>query len=144
MSGAIWMLAPGNLNEQVIGGLVPFLADERVKPLIAEAFSGESRPEYNHAVAVLAPRTDARMAAQLGNYPIHGSREPLDTHPASSRFLARVLIPAAARDKINTDLSVTGLRRSSLFPDLANLARELYELKALGPNGEDLESQNAA
>lgn len=138
-SSAIWLLAPGHLNEQSIGYLIPFLVDERVTPVVNEAFSGSTRPGNQHSVAVLAPRTDRRMAAQLGNYTIHGSREPLEAHPASSRFLARILIPAISHDRVKADLSVSGMRLSSLFPDLSNLAREISEIKALGPRGEDLE-----
>ena len=140
--GAIWMLAPGKLNELSIGYIIPFLADERAKPFIADAFSGNSKSENQNTIAVLAPRTDRRMAAQLGNYSIHGNREALELHPESSRFLSRIIIPVASQGKIRTDLSVSGIRRSSLFPDLANLAHEISEFKAIGPDGEDLESQN--
>lgn len=137
---AIWLLAPGNLNDQSIGGLIPFLTDERVKPLVTAAFSGKTNPKYQHSVAVLAPRSDRRMAAQLGNYTIHGCREALEAHPASSQFLARLLIPHKSHDKIRADLSVSGIRLSSLFPDLVSLAQEVGEIKAFGPNGEDLEA----
>lgn len=143
-SAAIWLLAPGNLNEQSIGRLIPFLGNERVMPLVTAAFSGNTNSEDQHSVAVFAPRTDRRMAAQLGNYTIHGSRDPLESHPASSQFLARILIPVMSYDKIRTDLSVSGIRLSSLFPDLSNLARELIEMKAFGPDGEDLESRTEA
>lgn len=138
-SAAIWLLAPGNFNQQSIGYRIPFLGNEHVKPLVMSAFSGDNNPENQHSTAVLAPRTDRRMTAQLGNYTIHGSREPLEAHPASSMFLARILIPATAYDKVNADLSVSGIRRSSLFPDLSNLAREVSEIKAFSPNDEDVE-----
>jgi len=98
--GSIYMLAPGKLNELSIGYIIPFLADERVKPFVADAFSGDSKSENQHTIAVLAPRTDRRMAAQLGNYTIHGNREPLELHPESSRFLSRtpcVRIDVASR-----------------------------------------------
>lgn len=141
VEGAIYMLAPGKLNELSIGYIIPFLADERVKPFAKDAFSGRSKPENQHTIAVLAPRTDKRMAAQLGNYTIHGSREPLELHSESSGFLGRIIIPLSARDKIKSDLSVSGIKRSSLFPDLANLAQEISEIKAFGPKGEDLDSK---
>lgn len=143
-SAAIWLLAPGNLNELPIGYLIHFLDDERVTPLVTAAFSGKTSPEEQHSVAVFAPRTDRRMAAQLGNYTIHGNRDPLEEHPESAKFLARILIPATSHDKIRADLSDSGMRLSSLFPDLSNLARELTEIEALGPIGEDLESPREA
>lgn len=138
---AIWMLAPGNLNEFSIGYIIPFLTDERAEPYITDAFSGNSKAENQNTIAVFAPRTDRRMAAQLGNYSIHGNREALELHPESSSFLSRIIIPLESRDEIRTDLSVSGIRRSSLFPDLVNLAHEISELKAIGPKGQDSESE---
>lgn len=137
----IWMLAPGKLNELSIGPVIPFLTDERVKPFVTAAFSGTANLEIQHSMSVLAPRTDRRMAAQLGNYTIHGNRDPLESHPASSRFLARVDMPETSHDRINSDLSVSGIRLSSLFPDLANLAREITEIKAIGHDGENVEAR---
>lgn len=136
----IWLLAPGALNQQSIGRVIPFLVDDRITPLITAAFSGKTSPEDQKSVAVFAPRTDRRMAAQLGNYTIHGVRNPLETHPASSQFLARVLIPATALNKIRADILISGTRRSLLFPDLSNLAMEIAEIEAIGPTDNNLES----
>lgn len=143
-NASIWFLAPGNFNEQSIGYMIPFLTDDRITPLVTSAFTGRTNPDCHHSVAVLAPRTDKRMAAQLGNYTIHGTREALEAHPNSSRFLARIFIPSISLGKIKSDLLVSGIKRSSLFPDLSNLAQELAEIKAFGPAGEDLESQGEA
>ncbi|GAB6142144.1 hypothetical protein JCM14076_28730 [Methylosoma difficile] len=84
------------------------------------------------------------MAAQLGNYTIHGDRNALEVHPKAENFLAKIVIPSNAHDKVRADLSVSGMRLSSLFPDLSNLAKEISELKAFGQNGEDLESFDEA
>ena len=135
----IWMLAPGKLNEQSIGQMIPFLTHEIISPLVVAAFSEQK--EYKYSIAALAPRTDPRMTAQLGNYTIHGSRDSLEAHSASNRFLARILIPLGSQDKVRADLSVSGIRLSSLFPDLSHLAVELSELRALGEKGEDLETK---
>lgn len=143
-NAAIWMIAPGKLNEQSIGHFIPFLADVRVEPFITAAFSATAIPVSNHTIAVLAPRTDRRMAAQLGNYTIHGDRTPLNTHPAAANFLARVLIPTTARNTIKTDLSVAGVRRSTLFPDLTNLAIELSEIVAFDEEEKDLDAETEA
>ncbi len=127
-NAAIWILAPGELNRSSIGYLIPFLTDERITPVVNAAFLGKSFSDNQHPVAVLAPRTDQRMAAQLGNYTIHGDLKALEMHPNAKDFLRKVVIPAKAQDKIRADLSVSGIRRSSLFPDLSNLAKEISEL----------------
>lgn len=139
-SAAIWLLAPGNLNKQSVGRLIPFLTDERVEPLVSDAFSGKGHSQNQHSLAVFAPRTDRRMAAQLGNFTIHGSRVALEQHPSADQFLARILIPLISHDKIKRDLTIFGMRRSSLFPDLSNLAMEISELNVLSSEDEDMEA----
>jgi FRG domain len=138
--GAIWLLAPGTLNRQSIGNLIPFLTDERVQPIVSDAFGTKLGHLSAECIAVLAPRSDKRMAAQLGNYTIHRTREPLERYDISSEFLGKIIIPNSARARLTQELSISGIRRSALFPDLANLAMELSEIKALGANGEDLEA----
>ncbi len=132
--GAVWMLAPGNLNRLSFGELIPFLTDERVRPVVAEAFGDRFDRPSTEAVAVLAPRTDSRMLAQLGNYTIHRSREPIDGSPNVDQFAARIVVPASARDQLRAELSIAGIRRASLFPDLTNLAAELTQIVALDPS----------
>lgn len=140
---AIWMLSPGKLNAQCseLGDFIPFLTDSRVKRFVTSAFNVAEPSDLSlqHSISVLAPRTDSRMTAQLGNYTIHGDRQPLETHTNSCSFLARVSIPEKSCDKIRTDLSVSGIRLSSLFPDLINLAKEIADIWALDSNGADLE-----
>lgn len=143
-NAVIWILAPGNLNRESIGYFIPFLTDESVAPVVNAAFSGNQANNNQHSIAVLAPRTDRRMAAQLGNYTIHGDRNALEMHPNTANFLAKIVIPYKAHEKVRADLSISGMRLSSLFPDLSNLAKEISELKALDQNGEDVESFNGA
>ena len=121
----VWMLSPGHLNHYSIGDIVPFLHDNRVKPIAEAAFSRLDAP---HTVAAMAPRHDARMAAQLGNFTVHGSREPLEEHTNAANFLAKIEIPKSAQDRVNYDLVSAGMRLSNLFPDLDHLAEELSEL----------------
>ena len=137
--GAIWVLSPGHLNQLSIGWFIPFLHHQQVKSIAEAAFcTGKTD---NITIATLAPRSDHRMAAQLGNFTIHGSSVPLEDHPSSSKFLARIKIPELAHDRINHDLSLLGIRLSNLFPDLEHLSEELSQLKALDADGADLEKK---
>lgn len=137
---AIWVLSPGALNETSIGRFIPFLTDERVKPLVSDAFGTKIGHVAPSSLAAFAPRTDQRMAAQLGNYTIHGTRDPLEQHKQSGSFLRRVLIPASAVPTLRRELSLAGVRASALFPDLESLAREISDLRAIGADDEDLEA----
>jgi FRG domain-containing protein len=119
----VWFLNPGALNRRSIGNQLPFLGDETVRSLVEDAFSREKSDE--NTLAVIAPRTEARMAAQLGNYTIHGSRFPLEETEGMEDCLVRINIPRVAFDEINYDLSLLGIRSSTLFPDLDHLAIQL-------------------
>lgn len=135
--GLVWMLNPGALNRQSIGNLLPFLGADIVQPFVNAAFTQTDSPGM--AIAVLAPRTTPRMATQLGNYTIHGSRNSLESTPDCEEFLTAIVIPANAHQQFGLDLSLLGIRRSTLFPDLDNLARQVSDLRAIGPDREDLE-----
>ena len=102
--------------------------DPRVQPLIAQAFGAKIGSEFSPYLAVFAPRSDPRMAAQLGNYTIHQARAPLDDQPEASHALIRISIPATAKARLRNELGLLGIRTSSLFPDLATLATEISEL----------------
>ncbi|MGX9367170.1 FRG domain-containing protein [Desulfoplanes sp. PS50] len=125
---SIWMLDPGHLNQLSVGYLIPFLTDERVAPIIREAFGTRIDTKYQEAISVIAPRRDIRMMVQLGNYTIHRNSTPIENYPDASKFLTKVTIPPDSITAIRRDLSVCGIRHSSLFPDLSSLATELSEI----------------
>jgi hypothetical protein len=128
LDGAIWVLSPGSLNRVTIGGFIPFMHDSRVQPLIAEAFGARVGGEHSPYLAVFAPRTHPRMAAQLGNYTIHRLRAPLEEQQEVAHALIRITIPRVAKPRLRRELGLLGIRTSSLFPDLATLATEISEL----------------
>lgn len=138
--GHLFVLAPGKLNSASIGGIIPFLTDDRVQSYVMSAFNGNLNSKQTDTIAVLAPRTHIRMAAQLSNYTIHGTRLSLDSHTSSSDFLGKIVIPKESKQEFRSDLSVSGIRHTTLFPDLSTLAKEIAEYPAVGPDGEDLES----
>lgn len=123
---AIWLLAPQALNDAFGQRLIPLLSSPDVRPLIHGAFHFQLGDK---TVAVQAPEIDARMASQHARYTIHGTREPLDTHPKAASFLRKLTIPKDDLQRIRRELSILGIRRSTVFPDLANLAAELEELR---------------
>lgn len=83
---AIWLLAPGLLNKQSIGEVIPSIHDERVQQVAMRAFSHNKDEVDRSCLSVLAPRSDRRMAAQLGSYTIHDNQTSLESHPKSIFF----------------------------------------------------------
>jgi hypothetical protein len=135
----IWIFAPSNFNSlSSIGKFIPFLHNERVKPIVQAAFDYSLSLQNLESMAVMAPRKDIRMTAQLCNFTIHGDKIPIEDYQNTNNFLARISIPSEFQNKIRQDLSVVGVRRSSVFPDLTNLAHEISELVAFDENGDIL------
>jgi len=64
------------------------------------------------------------MLLQLSAFSIHGTKIPMDEALQSHGFLRRYEIPAAAKPTIRRELRQIGVRRSTIFPDLENLAAE--------------------
>jgi hypothetical protein len=133
--GVIWIMSPGALNQVTIGRFIPFMHDPRVHPLVAEAFGAKISGEFSPYLAVFAPRSEPRMAAQLGNYTIHQARAPLDEQPEAAHALIRISIPGAAKAQLRNELGLLGIRTSTLFPDLATLAAEISELVVIDDTG---------
>jgi FRG domain-containing protein len=127
---AIWMLSPGHLNRVTVGNFIPFLTHQAISSVVESAFWPD-RPLNLPTMAVMAPRNDPRLVAQVANFTIHGSRQPLEVREDTDRFLARVQIPADAKGRIREDISMLGMRLANLFPDLEHLAEELSELVAI-------------
>jgi hypothetical protein len=126
---AIWLLAPERLNMLVpepIDGICLLnghVAAPQVRSLAEAAF--REVPCKSELYAVLSQDLDMRVLVQSGAFTIHASGVPLDEHPRAQEFLARFDVPAASRTAFQEELSAMGARRSLLFPDLHNLAREL-------------------
>ena len=74
---------------------------------------------------------DARKAAQSCMFTVHGNAAPLETLPNKTPFLHKYVIPKEALETLAEDLRILGVKRSQLFPDLENLARELRSIGAI-------------
>jgi hypothetical protein len=122
---AIFALAPFELNGVLTGNSwLHSPRHEPAKPLISAAFGNEADIK-TIAIALVTDETDARMLAQLTALTLHSSGDALDGLESRERFLRRYDIPAAAKPYLRQELFWHGVRRSTLFPDLANLAAEL-------------------
>jgi hypothetical protein len=120
-------LDPFRLNQALgYGPAIPGVQNDASRRLIVPAFSRDMASE-KRILAVLAAEVDLRMMMQLAAFTIHGTPEPLELRIDSTTFLVRITIPAADKPALQQDLGILGLRRSTLFPDLQNLARELAE-----------------
>jgi FRG domain len=127
--GVIWLLNPFDMNASLIGGEnVVYTADSpKVVQLFSDVFEDEEMGTApSEGVAAIGPdEVDLRMMLQHSVFTIHGAATPLDQLPNSAAFLRGWTIPQAAKRHIRAQLSILGIRRSTLFPDLKSLAGDL-------------------
>lgn len=144
---AVWALGPSRLNQLEAGRRAIFLSGtESVSQLAIEAFRTDIRSSDERILAVLTEQIDLRHMVQQSAFTIHGRSEPLDQIDGGDSALARIRIPVAAKPGFRQMLNLLGISRSSLFPDLENLALELaatdFELtKVLGPDRDKVAEQ---
>ena len=112
------------LNQELMkntGGIFLMNGSE-VKPLLRAALSGMP---IDSAAAAYGSDVDMRMTIQQGAYTVHGDATPLEDRSAAEHFLMKIFIAEKAKHALEEELSFLGIRRSTLFPDLANLAKDL-------------------
>ena len=122
--GELIALCPYNLNERTLGkALVINPQEPPAKALIEAAFVRTDL--IDTAIAIAAPETDLRMAAQLSAFTLHGSGAALDELAGNEQFTKRFTIPGPCKKVIQKDLWLQGIRVSNLFPDLEHLTEEI-------------------
>ncbi|MCH8213442.1 MAG: FRG domain-containing protein [Proteobacteria bacterium] len=128
--GAVWALMGSNLNEDQTGNhyfLGPYEAPAYT--LFREAFDLHGGKPSNTIVAISSYETDIRMMVQLSEFTLHGVPTSIEELPNSKKFLAKFVIPKAAKLRLKLALNLFGISESTLFPDLEHLAADLRKMR---------------
>jgi len=126
VDATVWALKPTRLNEVEADTHSICMPGSQVMGMLGrQAFRSDLQPTDERVLAVLTAESDVRHMVQQSAFTIHGRPEPLDAMSEAPSFLARIRIPAAAKTAFGQLLPILGITRSSLFPDLENLALEL-------------------
>jgi hypothetical protein len=124
--GALWALNPSALNTRQVRINGILTADHaEVLPLFKSAFTGDAHSEK--VVAVAPDEVDVRMMVQQSVFTLHDTTAPVDESAGTEGIILKFEVPAASKDDLRRQLRQSGMRRSSLFPDLGSLAQELRE-----------------
>lgn len=142
--GAIWALAPHVLNKSIVGTEMNITAHDRVGHLAANlSFMREEHEnmteEYRDTaerltrgiVAIEPDEIDLRMLLQQSVFTIHGSLIKDESKAFPDACLIKYLIPSGMKEIFAHALACAGVRRSTVFPDLDNLATELRDESSL-------------
>ncbi|MEW6250350.1 MAG: FRG domain-containing protein [Planctomycetota bacterium] len=126
IDGAVWALSPDRLNESQFGQRGILSLDHRmVAPVVNAAFERSVSAASGITAAVAAQHVDLRQLVQGSEFTLHGSPVPLNQMPKSSEFLRCIKISAMFKFGLLRLLGLLGIHKSTLFPDLENLALEL-------------------
>lgn len=125
--GAVFVLDPYALNLRYLGeALVRYLGSSTILPILRPPFMQETDLPDGKIAAVIMEENNLRMLMQQGCFTIHTGQYELDIKQ-HKECVARIAVARRAKKKIAKSLSLNGIRRSSLFPDLDGLAADLVE-----------------
>jgi hypothetical protein len=128
-NASIWVLDPGKLNEsQGFEPLIFPLDAASYEPMIAPAF--KNRVEPDTVGVAMALEHDPRIQLQQGAFTIHSSRTPLNLLQGADTWLYKFIIMNEDIHNFFEELTLLGIRKYTLFPDLSALTSEL---KAIHP-----------
>ena len=127
LDASLFVLHPREMNRVTNGDptLVP-VTSSPASDLFRGAFN--DRIIETKTVAVLSHELDNRMLVQQGAFTLHGSPKDLREVADNGSLLRSLTVPAESKPKIIEELASLGIRRRTLFPDLANLADDLKNL----------------
>lgn len=120
----IWILAARLLNEsQGFEPLIFPLDAISYESLIVPAF--KTRREPNKVGVAMAIEHDPRIQVQQGAFTVHSDKTPLNLIKDCENWLRKFVIKSDYVPVFFEELSLLGIRKSNLFPDLSALASEL-------------------
>lgn len=137
---AVWILDPYVQNISDLGEpTTPSIEGWSVRKFLRPAFtdlSPSSRGFRNDpndylkdddelVCAVMAPESDIRIFVQQGCFTIHTSPKAMQSRNGASSVLEKIRIPAESIGQLAEELACCGFRKSTVYPDLTNLAEDL-------------------
>jgi hypothetical protein len=131
---ALWFLDPVALNRHAghrrtfERDILAFDIDDDLSQYLPDQVN--ARKVDLDPVAAIGPRNSPRMVAQAGTFTImHASPIPIET-VGDQQHVWRMVIPAANKPELRTELALLAINEHSLFPDLdrvADIARGLLK-----------------
>ena len=125
-AGALWALRPAELNK--IGGHepedyefdIPSIEDSILETYVPESLASE-RTSRRSPLAVILPRNNTRMQAQLGVFTInHRDTTPIE-EIGKKNHIWKYEIAGDTKKEIQKELQIIGFSKFQLFPELASI-----------------------
>ena len=130
VDGALWILKPTLLNRlsrilPEYDHYIPSFVDDEVTANYSPTSLRAERMTKRDPIAVIGPRTNPRMQAQLGVFTvIHREATPVEA-VGDGTHLRKFLIPHTAKKNLKRQLSSLSINKFQLFPELQSLGELL-------------------
>lgn len=130
---ALWLLLPSllNKNANIIdkneGDYIPSFDDEEVVGYSTESVRNASRLEL-FPIATIATRNNPRIQAQMGTFTVHHNKSISIESVGDGKDARKVTIPKESKAAIFAELSLLGVNRFSLFPEMESIGNILKEM----------------
>jgi hypothetical protein len=137
-NGALWILDPNALNlAQMHNKALLQPGDLHCELACSLAFNESHVAGYEEPVRPIAARfmeaavaiepleAHLRMLVQQSRFTVHGPNCAIDDISGRVDFLRKIIIPCERKAELRSVLELAGTRRSTVFPDLDNLSKEL-------------------
>ncbi len=127
--GALFALNPYKLN-QCQGLPYRTLLPQNIEGIkIAEHAFSSTGDNAKKVAAILPGLIDQRMISQLSVFTIHDDDTAIEDMDSNVEFLDKFRIPFSVKELLREQLKFSGIRPSSIFPDLEHLAQEIKSIK---------------
>ena len=124
-SACVWLMCPGLLNQNFgFDNFIYPMNSNTTSKLVNQAFYHDQHSDLG-VIAASAIESHLRMTMQQSGFTIHSSPSPLEKFPNAENWLRKVEIQPDALLEISRELNLLGIKLSSIYPDLDNLAKEI-------------------
>jgi len=113
----IWVMDPGQLNRS-FGENYPLKMEEGMLTGL----------DQEKIIAICAHHTNNRMNSQRSEFTVHMNYTPMEQIlKASPALKESIIVPSRLKQELKDRLKILGIDRSTLFPDLDNIAKTVVE-----------------
>lgn len=127
---AVWVLAPGRLNEIEGFGNCIFPVDaETAQNMLLPAFKerGQIEELSDKIIACHSTENNLRMYSQQANFTIHNSTKKLE-EICGEDMLYKIIIPKNSKKWFLHCLEIFGITESFIYPDLEHISKDLKRI----------------
>lgn len=130
---AVWILSPSDLNKNANivakdeADYIPSFDDDVVQGYKTETVAQQAMLELM-PIATIATRNNPRIQAQLGTFTIHHNKLIPIEDVGDGKHVGKLVIPKECRQAVFEELTLLGINRFSLFPELESIGGILKDL----------------